>query len=189
MDPGDFVLAWLKGFNPGKINGFPVTNRSKGAEALITAWPKTSAGKLDLAKSPFVLLAITNRIDLGASNTDPGEGRLVFGLSDGRPMTVIFEYKLPTKIARKEWAKKWHALAPLDFGTPYNKALVALTDLFVGKNASPARANGSAIGQVRTNEIQLALDSGIAPVWSLREFHLVESVLTPAPVTKTPDGC
>lgn len=189
MDPGDFVQSWLKGFSPGTINAFPVSDRSKGADALVKAWPKTSGGKLDLAKSPFVLLAITNRLDLGASNADPGEGRLVFGLSDGRPMTVIFEYKLPTKLTRKAWAKRWHELSSLAFGKSYNAALAALTDVFVLRNASPGRPNGSALGQVRSNEIQLALDSGIAPVWSLREFHLgAGGLLTPAPLTKTPDG-
>jgi hypothetical protein len=69
----------------------------------------------------------------------------------------------------RDWAQRW---ADLDNFTPgtasYNDALELLTEEFVTANANPSRPNGSAIGQVRTNEIALA-----AP-WQLREFHLTQ---------------
>jgi len=64
------------------------------------------------------------------------------------------------------WANRWHNLGTLPFGPNYNAALQAVTDAFTSIGASPAKPNGSAINQVRTDEIFLA-----AP-WELREFTL-----------------
>src|ERR1035441_7281259 len=72
--------------------------------------------KLDLAVAPFKLLAIVNRMDLRGQPqiSKYGEARLVFGLTNGSaddpsspmmPMTLIFEFDLPTTTPSVEdWA-------------------------------------------------------------------------------------
>jgi hypothetical protein len=182
MDPADFVEAWLNEFtsppppNQKTVNGFPVDNRFISVPLLF--WPRLPNGKLDLAQSPFRLLAIVNRTDL--HKTSNGEGRFVFGFFEpsagGRPFTVIFEYGLPAvdpvtqqPLTRKSWVNKFHTLASKTFGTDYNPALQAVTDLFTRRNTSPSRPNGSSVNQVRSNEIFM---SQFTTVWQAREFHL-----------------
>lgn len=82
--------------------------------------------------------------------------------------TVIFEYELvaSSQTEIQNWAQRWHALGELDFGEAYNTELRLITDDFTGIGAAPNKVNGSAINQVRTNEIALG-----AP-WELREFNL-----------------
>ena len=66
----------------------------------------------------------------------------------------------------------------------YNAALQAVTERFTARNAAPGRPNGSALGQIRTNDF-FALDGA----WEFREFHLdaTSGMLVPAPVALTPD--
>ncbi len=120
-----------------------------------------------------------------------GEGRLMFGVTDGaaddpasKPlaMVTIFEYVLPETRSLNEWAASWHALAKLDGqGEQYRAALQAITDGFVTRNARPGRQNGSALAQVRTNEAALSW------IWQLREFGLAtDGSLTLRPVWNTP---
>src|SRR6185436_1081964 len=79
----------------------------------------------------------------------------------------------------------WHALGALPFPSEqYNAALQAITDGFTKRGASPGSPNGSAISQVRTNEIAFS-DNGI---WQLREFNLTAAgQLVPATIKLTPD--
>lgn len=132
---------------------------------------------------------------------DGGEARFVFGvvvrpgwdesqfaalgpkIADGcfaLPFTVIFEYRVPKCDCPevRSWARRWVDLANHDHGEPvYRAKLERLTEQFVGADADPRRPNGSAIGQVRTNEVALPQD---APphnppfVWELREFQLTQ---------------
>lgn len=175
-DPADFVLDWIGQFSDvTELNGFPVSQRD--TTAWIDGWPKDEAGRLDLAQAPFELFAIVNRTDLHANA--PGELRFVYGLVLGefeQSMTVIFEYALPTRdmntganLNRKSWVNKFQALGSLGFGPAYNAQLQALTDLVTRRGASPSRPQGSAIGQVRSNEIVLG-----SP-WQMREFHLSDA--------------
>jgi hypothetical protein len=174
-DPPDFVAAWLAELERtnAAVNGFPVDARN--VAALRALWPTSPNGKLDLAQAPFRLLAITNRVDLHA--TTNGEARFVYGAVDpdgaGRPMTVIFEFELPladprtrAPLGRADWAARFHALGGLPFGTAYDVALQAITDLFTLRNTSPGRPGGSSIAQVRINEILMG-----GP-WQMRELHL-----------------
>jgi len=168
-DPSDFVANWInQGFAAGTVNGRPVQDRS-GVRALLTSWPKIpGTNKIDLAQSPFRLLAIVNRVDLATGN-GAGEGRFVFGLHQGgsaQRMTVIFEYKLPASAARQVWAQRFHALGALPFGATYNARLQMITDEYAGRGANPGGVNGSALGQLRTNEF-------LNVPWQLREFQLV----------------
>ena len=121
----------------------------------------------------------------------------MFGAVDatgtGRPMTVAFEFLLPTvdprtgaPMSRADWAARFHALNSVPFGPGYNLALQAITDLFTRRGTSPARVGGSSLGQVRTNEILMG------GAWQLREFHLTGSPDGPglrlAPTAQTPVG-
>jgi hypothetical protein len=175
VDPADFVGAWLgqMDLTDHHVNGFPVDKRH--TSALRALWPTIVGNRLDLSRAPFRLLAITNRVDLHAAGN--GEGRLVYGVVDsngvGRPMTVIFEFELPSRdmrtgaqLTRRDWAARFHALGSLPFGAQYNAALQDVTDLFTRRNTNPARPGGSSILQVRSNEVLMG-----GP-WQLREFRL-----------------
>ncbi len=196
-DATAFAQAWLSQFETAQsVNGFPLSVRdTSGVRSL---WPKLADGRLDLTRAPFRLLAIVNRLDVGSKGN--GEGRFVFGLVDGsgngRSMTVIFEYGLPstgTTLTRRDWAKKFHALGAIPLGESYNANLEAVTKLFTTRGSSPTRVGGSSINQVRSNEIEMG-----SP-WQLRESHLtsvagvlglrpVTTALTPANSAATPNS-
>lgn len=103
--------------------------------------------------------------------------------------TVIFEYGVPisTCSALRSWAQQWEGLSNISVGSPsFNPALQALTDQFAGKNANPAKPNGSALDQLRTDHLVSDQEE-----WELREFHLEQNgpgnpLLTPATVAQTP---
>jgi len=190
-DPSDFVEHWLKTWETDQsVNGFNVTKRTQ-IDSILNAWPRLN-GKLDLSKAPMRLLAIVNRVDLrnggiyGGGNA--GEGRFVFGVlqsCNSTPFTVILEYGVPISgcIAVENWAKKWHALGSIALGSAgFNPALQSITDTFAKAGAAPTKPNGSALNQLRTDEIALA-----GP-WQLREFHIeTDHQLHQVVVKQTPD--
>ncbi|UJR83294.1 Hypothetical protein I5071_53620 [Sandaracinus amylolyticus] len=207
IPPGEFVMQWLREWEVDQQFGDSVAPARPPIRTLIIdPWLARSgcaAGatscELDLASAPFRLLAIVNRLDLrDAELTGPGgsedahtrhsgEGRFVFGVlgpaGERLRFTVIFEYTQVADTAAEvqEWAQRWHDLGAIPFGPDYNAALEEVTHLFAGANMAPGRPNGSAIAQVRTNEI------AITPIWELREFLLSESGLHLAPIQQTPD--
>ncbi len=216
VNPADFVENWLQSWNTTHtINGFPVPARNRINTRVLNAWPRTIDGKLDLSQSPMRLLAIVNRVDLrstaigqprygggnGGIPINAGEGRFVFGVVDRsvgggcRKMdfTVILEYGVPINqcTAIRSYAQQWHALGNIGLGSAaYNPALQAITDQFTAAGVAPDKPNGSAINQIRTNEVALVGYGGIdidpSPLstrsaieaiplrgsWELREFHL-----------------
>ncbi|HEX3697890.1 MAG TPA: LamG domain-containing protein [Polyangia bacterium] len=148
-------------------------------------------GKLDLSQQSFRLLAIVNRIDLNdVSASTAGEGRFVFGFVPfGQVMqaTLIIEYSIPAASPADiaDLANAWHALRALPFPSEdYNAALQKVTERFTARNAAPGRPNGSAVGQIRTNDF-----FQFGGAWEFREFHLdaTSGTLVPAPVALTPD--
>lgn len=190
IHPSDFTLHWLQSWSTDQtINGFTVDQRLLGlTNRVLTPWPKLVDGRLDLAKAPFRLLAIVNRIDLRGSTVygsgDAGEARLVFGLLDCNPalpqaevqqFTVIFEYGINKSScsAVRGWAQQWLALGTLVLASaPYNAALQAVTDQFTLRNADPSKPpNRSALNQLRTNEFALGLFPA-ETFWELREFKI-----------------
>jgi hypothetical protein len=201
IDPAIYTENWLNNWfpTPPTINGHTVSTRNTAP--LLALWPKRADGHVDLAKSPFRLLAIVLRVDLrrttGGGGTygtiasgnfiDAGEMRFVFGLTNGcsgQRFTVIFEYRVPKCGCDevKAWAQKWLSLGPPNvFGAAYNATLASLTEQVVKINANPARPNGSALGQQRTNEIFLA-----GP-WELREFQLTQFPFSMLNETTTAD--
>jgi len=147
----------------------------------------------NLASAPFQLISIASRIDL-RSTTSGGEGRFIFALLSPPPnptptsMTLIIEFALPLKAPLDtpiKWANKWHELDVLDPVTQtaaFNAKLQEITDVFTARNAMPGRPNGSAVNQLRTNEIVLN-----AP-WQLREFRLnAAGAMLPAPTAVSPN--
>ena len=195
IDPAVFVETWLSHWQANQtINTHVVNARPNVNTIILNPWPKRADGHIDLAQSPFRLLAIVSRPDLrhttagGGSYSanvnghflDAGEARFVFGLVDKRtgctttPFAVIFEYRVPRCECQlvKSWAQQWIDLFGFVPGTAaYNDRLERITEQFVKANANPAKPNGSAIGQVRTNEITLVLPN---PPWELREFQLTQ---------------
>ena len=87
------------------------------------------------------------------------------------PFTVIIEYRVPKCDCPgvRDWARRWVQLANLPFpSSTYNARLEFLTRQITRAGADPTKPNGSALGQLRTNEVALA-----AP-WQLREFQLTQ---------------
>jgi hypothetical protein len=175
------------------VNGFTLQTRPGVQEVLDSM--RGPDGKLDLSQPAFRLLAIVNRIDLndGAATpvTTAGEGRFVFGFSPfGQTLsaTLIIEYNIPAASPDEivDLANAWHALRALPFPSEtYNAALQKVTERFTAHNAAPGRPNGSALGQIRTNDFFT-----FSPVaWEFREFHLdaTNGMLVPAAVALTPD--
>ncbi len=216
VDPADFVEHWLQSWNVSHtINTFPVPARTNINARVLNPWPRDANGRLDLAQSPMRLLAVVNRLDLRNSSTgvssyggsggipiDAGEGRFVFGVVDRNnnggcskmEFTVILEYKVPINqcTAIRSYAQQWLGLGNITLGSAaFNPALQAITDQFTLAGAGGTKPNGSAISQIRTNEIALVgygnipidldpsaavpLQTRAAPQggpWELREFHL-----------------
>lgn len=111
----------------------------------------------------------------------------------GMPATVILEYKVPRCNCPevRDWASRWIELDDYDHADPiYRAKLERLTESVVRANADPTRPNGSAIGQVRTNEIifpQAQPPHSPSEVWELREFQLVQSPFSLLVETTTAD--
>lgn len=193
-----FTERWLKQWlNAQVVNGRSVPPRTAMNTQILNAWPRLSTGELDLNRSPFKLVAIINRMDLGRGNGGPygssgaGELRFVFTVMNSttcqRPYNsfeVIFEFGVPRTdcLSVKSWAQSWLALSnpSLVLGSSaYNSQLQTLTEQVVIRNAAPSKPNGSAINQVRTNEVMLAT------TWELREFRLFSTSVNPRDFTTT----
>jgi hypothetical protein len=198
VKPSAFVLRWLQLWHAEQtVNGLSVPQR-EAVNRIIDGWPKLPDGSLDLAKAPFRLLAIVNRVDLRENlvygGGSAGEGRFVFGLigegCSADPFTVILEYGVRKRGCSdvKSWGRAWAKLSSLPLGSPaYLSALERITDQFVRANAAPDKPNGSALNQLRTNEVALANP------WELREFKIVAKgpqahALQQTTVTQTPDN-
>ncbi len=186
----DIAEAMLQSFaTPQEINGFAVRARPNMRPSVLEPWPRTAAGKLDLARAPMRLLAIAHRLDLASFEQGrAGEGRFVFGVlgQNGSSLlfTIIFEYALPARY--DDWGRAVHALQREAFPSDgYNRALQALAERYTLRGAVPDAPNGSALLRVRTNENSLGRDG----LWEMREFHLARDTgrLVPAVLQQTPD--
>lgn len=212
-DASTFLLSWFDNWaRTTEFNGYPtdVESRASGIQTnLVCPWlrrtPENECDvqcvtcarrKLDLAKAPFRLIAIVNRLDLqGRPDPDAtsaaGEGRLIFALTEGaaddptsppRAGTLIFEYGLPPSLSPKDWVATWHHLGThASFDEGYRSELQSLTDRFVKPGSDPQRANGTALARIRTNE------SAFNWIWQLRQFTLDSAgALRLSAVTNTP---
>jgi hypothetical protein len=192
QDPSALVRQWLRTWNTMQtVNGILLPPRQEMMTKVLGVWEQRGGGPgqpLDFSKAPFRLLAIVNRMDLRNPGVQAGEGRFVFGVLDaaGNPLefTVILEYALPggTPEAIQAWARDWHELGQLGLGHPnYKVKLQALTDRFTKAGVMAGRPHGSALNQLRTNEVALS------NLWEMREFVLTSTGLLPATVKRTPD--
>lgn len=198
MPTEQFIKNWLNTWlASATVNGEVVAARTTLFTQIIRPWSQKSNPPgtvittanwitlpLDPALAPFKLTAIVNRLDLrgnvGYGMSNAGEGRFVFEAltpacapSGPGGFTVIFEYGVPINkcAALKEYAKGWQRLSTLTLGSvEYNDALQALTDVFARANAAPRKANGSALNQIRTNEVDLGVP--LTRPWELREFNI-----------------
>jgi hypothetical protein len=171
------------------VNGFTVASRPLMQQDLLDIWPKMPNGDLDLDHTPLTLQAIVNRVDVrNLAVGSAGEGRFVFapqGPTFGN-FTVIVEYNLPAQTQQDvlDWANRWHALSSHPFPSEeYNAALEAITRRFADRGAAPGSVNGSALAELRTNEIALSNR------WELRGFVLSSTTgfLDETTVKETPD--
>jgi hypothetical protein len=165
-----------------------------------TKWRNLVTGGTDVMRfAPFKLTAIVNRVDLrgnshyGGSISAAGEGRFVYSIikdpnsNCGNPVTslessgiagfnVIFEYGIPinTCAALKAYQVKWRNLSDSVFGANFNTYLQTITDVFTAANAAPSKPNGSALNQLRSNEIATTSPwpVDLVPFWQLREFNI-----------------
>lgn len=182
--------SWL---NQQWVNGAPLEQRNSLAAIDRFAIPGTSPRQFNLANAPFKLLAIASRLDLRSATT-AGEGRLVFGLSNAsdpnspnmEAMSLIMEFALPLRApldTPAKWAAKWHELDAIDPATQaaaFATKLQEITDQFTIRNAFVGRPNGSAINQIRTNEIRFTTFN----FWQLREFNMGSNGLMASATTK-----
>lgn len=201
IHPSTFVRNWLnKWMSNQTVNTWTVAQRQKIQTLVIDPWVAASGGPhrpLNLSIAPFKLLAIVNRVDLRNNTTygggNAGEGRFVFGVIDRTgtggidpypgtgsrncretQFTVIFEYGIDRRGCDiREWGRQWHRLRNHVLGSDaYNAALQAITDQFTAAGVAPHKPNGSALNQLRTNEIELQLGVVNPPLWELREFKI-----------------
>jgi hypothetical protein len=195
-DAPAMVEGMLRSFlSDQTINGFSVPSRFGMQQVLDSMRGPNGTLDLSATSKTFRLLAIVNRIDLNDATpttaTTAGEGRFVFGFAPfGQTLsaTLIVEYAIPAGSPKdvSDLAAAWHALRQLQFPSPqYNAALQAVTERFTARGAGGmGRVNGSALGQIRTNDF-----FQFGGVWEFREFHLdaTSGMLIPATVDRTPD--
>lgn len=211
ITPTKLALSLLRHWEKDqKVNGETVPARTAILQRITNQWFRESHSTTTLAmnKAPFRLLAIVNRVDL-RQNLFFGEGlagelRFVWGVLDlgtkafdgsgtcqeDPSFTMIMEFAVDKKTQPdvKAWGKRWADLDKLTLNsTAYRVALEGITESVVKANvgAAFARANGSELIRIRTNEISLA-----GP-WELREFNISKSgtnkgLFFEVPVKQTP---
>src|SRR5258706_11418410 len=186
--------SWL---TPQTVNGAVTDVRNSAAAMDRFTIPGTSPRQFNLANAPFKLIAVASRLDLRTATT-AGEGRLIFGLANAsdpnspnmETMTLIMEFALPLVApldTPAKWAAKWHELDTIDPATApatFAAKLQEITDKFTVRNAFVGRPNGSAINQIRTNEIRFTTFT----FWQLREFNMGSNgFMAPATTKESPN--
>jgi hypothetical protein len=173
-----------------------VTDGTIRANALL------SCSTLDLKLAPFRLLGIVNRIDLDGRDYSgttgaPGELRFVFGVINAATgmsvnSTVILEYQYPARFPPSWWAQHFHMMSTQPFGPSFAAALQSnITNFVTEPGAWPGKPNnGSAIGQIRTNENAFDSRPSAWRQWEFRQFALGcpsgTCNLAQVPVSQTP---
>lgn len=159
---------------------------------------------LSLINAPVHLNAIVNRIDIGqnGNNMDQaGQLRFVFGVYPSvngvcgpDQFNIILEYNVPSSITAQSWASQWAKLsndcqggfnANCAYGTQqgqFDADLLSITNQVVlAGDGNPGSQNGSALFDLRTNEIVMAGTTGF---WELRQFQLGQQP-TPTELVQT----
>ena len=169
-------------------NGFSPTQNINPGFYLPVNLPKN--------ERPFTPGASTSQYYGGIRGLDSqaGEGRLVFGLTDmtGEPMeggfTLILEYGLPAQSQRTklyQWAMDWHSLGEHQaFDAAYMDKLVKVVDQFTRRQKV---VDGKVTGTTASQLIRIRTNDGVLDhTREFREFRLTPSnMLTPAPLAGT----
>ena len=161
------------------VNGFTVAARPQMQQTLLDIWPKTPTGELDLDQSPLRLQAIVNRIDCATwrrgTPARDASSSACNAVTFGFPPELHGDPRVPPAGAQTQddvmdWANRWHALSSHPFPSEeYNAALEADHQALHRARQTPADGvNGSALVELRTNEIALSPFGE----WELREFAL-----------------
>lgn len=180
-----FTEAFFRTFQVSQqVNGFTVAPLPKLEETILTPWPRTPDGTLDLSRAPLKLLAITNRTDLAdVKRGKGGEVHLAYGLvdSDGQALdfTLNFEYALPANndAEAQAWSDLFRELHALPFPSArYNQALAEITQRVTRRDA---------FIDLQTDEYVLGEDYNNR----FRVYRLTSdgSELEPVPLAATPD--
>jgi cysteine-rich repeat protein len=174
-DGAALFQQWTASFDvPQTLNGFTAAARP-AVSAFITSLPRDAMGAIDLDTATFTPAAFIHRPDLMAAGTC-GEMRVVYTKDSGLVraddrMTIIFEFSIADdNNGCMESVARWTALRALSADAQQSAAVQLLEEL-----ALPAR-----LSAMRTNELIRG------PFWELREFHLVDGALAPAPVMDAP---
>ena len=189
-----FIHNWLRHYMVNStVNTFTAEAPNVASKLfLFPGWDGVNAATLDIDNLPFRLIGIVNRLDLAKTGAyghakASGEIRFVFGLTlpacdgispgqVGVPSTVILEYG---DVARqchslRNRAQAWIDLSSMTPGSnAYQSALQAITDEVTQANAAPAKHNGSALNQLRSNDFGF-FDTSEGD-WRMREFTLSAS--------------
>jgi hypothetical protein len=149
------VMGDVLGANPGQAARAWMTawTDMPGEEAIATdvaaPWAASSTSGLDLARAPFELVAIVNRVDLSTVPGRTAELRFVYGLvtsGERRPLTVNVELRLPNTRTTQQWAELWHHLGSVT-GDANREALMAIIDaVFQEPLAGQVRAQDAGRG-------------------------------------------
>src|SRR5262249_46827836 len=120
-----------------------------------------------------------------------------------------FEYDLPVTdrdipalddaaFETRAWAERWHHLSNIPFGPGFNSRLFTITSRqftgFTARDRTPSRPNGSALFQIRTNEVALSPVPvypivGPLGLWEMREFVIgTTGQLVQTTVKQEPDA-
>jgi hypothetical protein len=119
------------------------------------------AREFTLTAAPFRLIGVAFRPDLGLGRDgfiSAGEARLLFAATGGPgddaaapelPLTLIFEYALPSTNPGAEWARPWHALSGLvGPGTAYDDALAEI----IARVTAGSDETGPHLARVRVDD-------------------------------------
>jgi hypothetical protein len=190
-----FIKGWIDelGTPQGVDNGSGTTYGVARRETSFLVWPADAyfPSQLDLAQTPFQLLAVVNRTDLGSNG--PGQVRLIYGYVPNQ-FSVELDFALPPTADlpdRAAWVRAFHDLPDggLDAGVAISDGatcgfacrVTSLVDRFVDP------ANFIAL---RTNDFTLA-PPGVPPPWAWRRFTLSvatgQNAFMTAPTPETPD--
>lgn len=206
-EKSDLVKSLVKRWFKDQVlpNGQVSYKRDSAEFIILCPWINESfnqsdcKGDLDLSKSPFRLLGIVNRVDIGSHTPNgKGEARFVYALLDahtdeqntiggGKQFTLIFEYNMtPAPFSRYRWSLSWHHLGLLTCTTAedcegYRRYLTQLTRSFTDYqgNKNPQLPFGTYLSQVRSSELQL--DNP----WQWREFLLKKDEGAPLEFAQT----
>lgn len=184
--------AWVDTFGVNQtVNGQTIAARPRLKQFILDPWIAASGGpkaSLNLDLAPFRLIAIVNRVDLRGSSSYGGKGgigelRFIFEVLDvangcgSEGFTVIFEFGVPGSgcLSAKAWAQQWADLPAMP-SAAYNAAVEAIAEQVVESNAAPLKPAGSALNQLRTNELYFGVFPGPED-WQLREYKLENTLL------------